>query len=66
MIIDYFIPSNIINLKKIIILIDENFYDKFTFKVVKFYNFENPSPNFSVPSEPILLFLLKFYSLNIN
>ncbi len=32
-----------------------NFYSKFKFKVVKFSNFETPSPNFPAPSAPILL-----------
>ncbi len=32
---------------------NENFYWKFRIKVVKFSNFETPSPNFSAPSVPI-------------
>jgi hypothetical protein len=35
----------------------KNFYQKFKFKVVKFSNFETPSPNFPAPSTPILLLL---------
>ncbi len=35
-----------------------NFYSKFKFKVVKFSNFETPSPNFPALSSPIPLLLI--------
>jgi hypothetical protein len=31
----------------------KNFYQRFRFKLVKFCNFETPSPNFAAPSSPI-------------
>ncbi len=37
---------------------NENFYLKSKFKVVKFSNFETPSPNFPAPSEPNLFKLI--------
>ena len=38
----------------------KNFYYKYRFKLFKFSNFENPSPNFADPSNPILFNLLNF------
>ncbi len=38
--------------------LNENLYLKSRFKEVKFSNFETPSPNYSAPSEPIMLPLL--------
>jgi hypothetical protein len=38
--------------------IDENFYSKFRFKLVKFINFETLSPNFAAPSSRIWLYLI--------
>ena len=61
MILDYFISSNNINLRRneiINISINENFYFKLRLRVVKFSNFEIPSPNFPAPSEPILFDLI--------
>ncbi len=55
--------------------INENFYVKFRFKVVKFNNFEIPLPNFPAPPSPILLSLINlkinydfrfFFPSNIN
>jgi hypothetical protein len=42
----------------IIITIKEIFYLKSRSKVVKFSNFDTPSPNFPAPSAPIPLFLI--------
>jgi hypothetical protein len=53
MILDFFNPNKIINEEikiKINIPINENFYLNCRFKVVKFTNFETPSPNFAAPS----------------
>ncbi len=45
------------------IYINENFYEKFRLKVVKFSNFETPSPNFPAPLAPIPFNLM---NLKIN
>ena len=39
---------------------NENFYLKSKFKVVKFSNFETPSPNYPAPLAPISLVLINF------
>ncbi len=38
---------------------NENFYLKPRFKLVKFSNFETPSPNFAAPLSPISVDLIK-------
>jgi hypothetical protein len=52
------IPRFINELRRILIInisMYENFYAKTRFKLVKFGNFETPSPNYSAPSAPISL-----------
>jgi hypothetical protein len=66
MIMDFFVTSNIINLRKNYnnnISINENFYLISRFKVVKFSNFETPSTIFPAASAPIPL---EFIKLNIK
>jgi hypothetical protein len=53
MILYFFNPSNIINIRRHLIKnnsINENLYSKFRFKEVKLINFEIPSPNLTAPS----------------
>jgi hypothetical protein len=55
---DFFVTSNIINLRKNYnnnISLNENFYLISRFKVVKFSSFETPSPNFPAPYSHISL-----------
>jgi hypothetical protein len=54
---------NIINLSKIKIINiskNENFYDKFRFRVVKFSNFEIPTDNYVTPLAQIPVPLINF------
>ena len=58
MILDFYNPSNINNLRRnkiINISINENFYQKIKSKAVKFSNLLTPIPNNFVTSSPILL-----------
>jgi hypothetical protein len=57
----FFVSSNIINLRRYLIInisINEIFYLKSRFKVVKFSNFEIPSPNLPAPLSRILFILI--------
>jgi hypothetical protein len=54
----FFISSNNNNILRIKISINDIFYLKSRFKIVKFSNLETPSPNFPDPSSPILLYLI--------
>jgi hypothetical protein len=59
---NFVIPRIINDLKRNLIInitINENiFYSKSRFKLVKYCNFETPSPNFAAPSASITLSLI--------
>ena len=69
MILDFFNPSNIINIirnKINNISKNEILYSKFRFKEVKLINFEIPSPNFIAPLFPKICYRLYLLDLKLK